>query len=181
MNHWRVVLHAEYCYYSENDSDRISAQQEGRCGRMHFTGSSGMAVDASGRREEYDDGRTPRITATRQEIIVQTNTFLSFPKRRFARSHVNKIIVAANPSNAPPGEMSLISVEDGRCPFDPFYRSVYTEWLTFSRTLLLSFIHYEVLRAKSAVHYVTTARVMTVTRVRFFRNIRVPVSTISIL
>lgn len=65
-------------------------------------------------RGRLDDGRalvnSRKHPATAiQEIIVQTNTFLSFPKRQFARFCANKIIATKGASNAPPDRISLIS------------------------------------------------------------------------
>lgn len=70
-----------------------------------------LSTAVPGRR---DDGRTlansRKHPATAiQEIIVQTNTFLSFPKRQFARFCANKIIAMEGASNAPPDRISLIS------------------------------------------------------------------------
>lgn len=69
--------------------------------------TSGRAVVAFYRRPSRgrrDDGRAlanslNRPITAKQEIIVQTNTFLSFPEGQFAWSRANKIIAVADASN----------------------------------------------------------------------------------
>jgi len=92
----------------------ISIASEWRRRQLRTSGRAVVAFNrrpSGGRRDDgcaLANGRNHPVTA-KQEIIVQTNTFLSFPEGQFAWSRANKIIAATDASKAPPGKISLIS------------------------------------------------------------------------
>lgn len=124
----------QYSVVTKNDFDRIGGDRRADGQRTHF-------IDGPSRRRR-NDGRAlvnsrKHPATTIQEIIVQTNTFLSFPKRRFARFCANKIITTKGASNAPPDRISLISDGVSIIIIIILYRAIHQMcWPPFSSTTM---------------------------------------------